>query len=105
MSVRAKFQCNSINKSPDNSSAVVNLMAVTTGSTENEAWSKYTPAVNCRWLSLTLQHSNSLSREKNTSSTLIQRRSHYKAHLLVGLIMAQVSTLFVTEMYYVTSEG
>ncbi|QMR77927.1 hypothetical protein [Enterobacter sp. RHBSTW-00175] len=44
MTVRAKFQCNSINKSPDNSSAVVNLMAITTGSTENEAWSKYTPS-------------------------------------------------------------
>lgn len=44
MTVRAKFQCNSINKSPDNSSAVVNLMAVTTGSTENESWSKYTPS-------------------------------------------------------------
>lgn len=43
MTVRAKFQCSSINKSPDNSSAVVNLMAVTTGSTENESWSKYTP--------------------------------------------------------------
>ncbi|EPU6896136.1 hypothetical protein ACLZTU_23450 [Raoultella ornithinolytica] len=44
MSVRAKFQCNSINKSPDNTSAVVNLIAVTTGSTENESWSKYTPS-------------------------------------------------------------
>ncbi|VFS73957.1 Uncharacterised protein [Raoultella terrigena] len=44
MSVRAKFQCNSINKSPDNSSAVVHLIAVTTGSTENETWSKYTPS-------------------------------------------------------------
>lgn len=36
MTVRAKFQCNSINKSPDNSTAVVHLIAVTTGSTENE---------------------------------------------------------------------
>lgn len=44
MSVRAKFQCNSISKSPDNSTAVVNLMAVTTGSVENESWSKYTPS-------------------------------------------------------------
>lgn len=44
MSVRAKFQCNSINKSPDNSTAVVHLIAVTTGSTENETWSKYTPS-------------------------------------------------------------
>lgn len=44
MSVRAKFQCNSINKSPDNTTAVVHLMAVTTGSTENESWSKYTPS-------------------------------------------------------------
>lgn len=44
MSVRAKFQCNSINKSPDDSTAVVHLMAVTTGSAENEAWSKYTPS-------------------------------------------------------------
>ncbi|EPF0939421.1 hypothetical protein ACSQJH_002920 [Klebsiella michiganensis] len=43
MTVRAKFQCNSINKSPDNSTAVVNMMAVTTGSAENETWSKYTP--------------------------------------------------------------
>lgn len=44
MAVRAKFQCNSINKSADNSSAVVNMMAVTTGSAENESWSKYTPS-------------------------------------------------------------
>ncbi|HDH1557710.1 TPA: hypothetical protein PIU59_002999 [Klebsiella quasipneumoniae subsp. similipneumoniae] len=44
MSVRAKFQCNSINKSLDNTSAVVNLMAITTGSAENETWSKYTPS-------------------------------------------------------------
>ncbi|WP_404653372.1 hypothetical protein [Raoultella terrigena] len=44
MTVRAKFQCNSINKSPDNSTAVVNMMAVTTGSAENETWSKYTPS-------------------------------------------------------------
>lgn len=44
MSVRAKFQCNSINKSSDNSTAVVHLIAVTTGSAENESWSKYTPS-------------------------------------------------------------
>lgn len=44
MTVRAKFQCNSINKSPDNSTAVVNMMAVTTDSAENETWSKYTPS-------------------------------------------------------------
>ncbi|MEH1300974.1 hypothetical protein V7I42_08210 [Raoultella ornithinolytica] len=44
MSVRAKIQCNSIQKSPDNTSAVVNLSAVTTGSADNETWSKYTPS-------------------------------------------------------------
>lgn len=44
MTVRAKFQCNSIQKSQDNSTAVVHLIAVTTGSTENESWSKYTPS-------------------------------------------------------------
>ncbi|MCF6688993.1 hypothetical protein [Raoultella terrigena] len=44
MTVRAKFQCNSIQKSQDNSTAVVHLMAVTTGSVENESWSKYTPS-------------------------------------------------------------
>ena len=44
MTVRAKFQCNSIQKSPDNSTAVVHLMAVTSGSLENETWSKYTPS-------------------------------------------------------------
>ncbi|XOD90345.1 hypothetical protein ACLAIB_17205 [Klebsiella variicola] len=44
MSVRAKFQCNSINKSSDNSTAVVHLIAVTTGSAENESWPKYTPS-------------------------------------------------------------
>ncbi|HBS7006725.1 TPA: hypothetical protein MAO28_004716 [Klebsiella pneumoniae] len=44
MSVRAKFQCNSINQSPDNSTAVVHFIAVTTGSMENETWSKYTPS-------------------------------------------------------------
>lgn len=44
MTVRAKFKCNSIQKSQDNSSAVVNMMAVTTGSAENESWSKYTPS-------------------------------------------------------------
>lgn len=44
MTVRAKFSCISIQKSPDNSAAVVNLGAVTTGSAENESWSKYTPS-------------------------------------------------------------
>ncbi|HCA7993790.1 TPA: hypothetical protein MX476_000301 [Klebsiella variicola] len=44
MTVRAKFQCNSIQKSQDNSTAVVHLIVVTTGSTENESWSKYTPS-------------------------------------------------------------
>lgn len=44
MTVRAKFQCNSIQKSQDKSTAVVHLIAVTTGSTENETWSKYTPS-------------------------------------------------------------
>ncbi|HBR1944564.1 TPA: hypothetical protein MAO59_005222 [Klebsiella pneumoniae] len=44
MSVRAKFQCNSINKASDNFTAVVHLIAVTTGSAENESWSKYTPS-------------------------------------------------------------
>lgn len=44
MSVRAKFQCNSIQKSSDNTTAAVHLMAVTTGSAENEGWSKYTPS-------------------------------------------------------------
>lgn len=44
MTVRAKFSCISIQKSPDNSTAVVNLSAVTTGSAENESWSKYTPS-------------------------------------------------------------
>jgi hypothetical protein len=44
MTVRAKFSCISIQKSPDNSTAVLNLSAVTTGSVENESWSKYTPS-------------------------------------------------------------
>lgn len=44
MTLRAKFQCSSINKSPDDSSAVVHLSAVTTGSADNETWSKYTPS-------------------------------------------------------------
>ena len=44
MTVRAKFQCHNIQKSPDNSTATINLLAVTTGSTENESWSKYTPS-------------------------------------------------------------
>ncbi|AST70092.1 hypothetical protein BFG07_16310 [Kosakonia cowanii] len=44
MAVRAKFKCVSLQKSPDNSSAVVTLGAVTTGSKENESWSKYTPS-------------------------------------------------------------
>ncbi len=44
MIVRAKFQCNSIQKSQDNSTAVAHLIAVTAGSTENESWSKYTPS-------------------------------------------------------------
>ena len=44
MTVRAKFQCNSIQKSQDNATAVVHLIAVTTGSAENETWSKYTPS-------------------------------------------------------------
>ncbi|MEB7925463.1 hypothetical protein NGJ69_17240 [Atlantibacter hermannii] len=44
MTVRAKFHCTSIQKSPDHSSAVVTLGAVTTGSVENESWSKYTPS-------------------------------------------------------------
>lgn len=44
MTVRAKFSCISIHKSLDNPSAVVNLSAVTTSSTENETWSKYTPS-------------------------------------------------------------
>ncbi|CAH5903224.1 hypothetical protein AI2903V1_3348 [Klebsiella pneumoniae] len=39
MTVRAKFSCISIHKSLDNHSAVVNLSAVTTSSTEN-----YTPS-------------------------------------------------------------
>ena len=43
MTVRAKFKCDSIQKSQDYSSAVVNMMAVTTGSAENEGWSNYTP--------------------------------------------------------------
>lgn len=44
MTVCAKFHCTSIQKSPDHSSAVVTLGAVTTGNTENESWSKYTPS-------------------------------------------------------------
>lgn len=44
MSVRAEFHCNAINKSPDNSTAVAHLIVVTTGSAENESWSKYTPS-------------------------------------------------------------
>ncbi|ELX8334970.1 MULTISPECIES: hypothetical protein [Klebsiella] len=43
MSVRAMFQCNSIQKSPDKTSAIVNLSAIMTGSADNETWSKYTP--------------------------------------------------------------
>jgi hypothetical protein len=44
MSIRAKFQCHSIQKSEDGSACLVRLSAVTTGSAENEQWSKYTPA-------------------------------------------------------------
>lgn len=44
MTVRAKFQCSNITKSPDSSTTVVNLTAVTTGSDENKTWSKYTPS-------------------------------------------------------------
>lgn len=44
MTVSAKFKCVSVQKSPDQTSAVVTLRAVTTGSVENESWSKYTPS-------------------------------------------------------------
>lgn len=43
MTIRAKFQCHYIHKSDDGLSRTVNLNAVTTGSPENEEWSKYTP--------------------------------------------------------------
>ncbi len=42
MSVRAKFRCHFIQESSDGASRTVNLSAVTSGSTENESWSKYT---------------------------------------------------------------
>ncbi|HCI6153410.1 TPA: hypothetical protein NPN91_004243 [Klebsiella variicola subsp. variicola] len=31
-------------KSPDNTSAIVNLSAIMTGSADNETWSKYNPS-------------------------------------------------------------
>lgn len=43
MTIRAKFHCHYIHKSDDGLSRTVNLNAVTTGSLENEEWSKYTP--------------------------------------------------------------
>lgn len=44
MSIRAKFHCHMIRKSEDGSACLVRLSAVTTGSAENEQWSKYTPS-------------------------------------------------------------
>ncbi|URL13310.1 hypothetical protein [Pantoea ananatis] len=43
MTIRAKFRCHSIQKAEDGSYCSVRLSAVTTGSVENEEWSKYTP--------------------------------------------------------------
>lgn len=43
MSIRAKFRCHFIQKADDDSHRTVHLSAVTSGSTENEEWSKYTP--------------------------------------------------------------
>lgn len=43
MTVRAKFRCHFIQESSDGASRTVNLSAVTSGSTENESWSKCTP--------------------------------------------------------------
>lgn len=43
MTIRAKFRCHSLQKAEDGASCFVRLSAVTTGSVENEEWSKYTP--------------------------------------------------------------
>ncbi|QHP55023.1 hypothetical protein EH203_14950 [Pectobacterium carotovorum subsp. carotovorum] len=43
MTVRAKFSCHFIQKADDDSYRVVHMGAVTSGSEENQAWSKLTP--------------------------------------------------------------
>jgi len=44
MTVRAKFRCNTVQKSPDETSFTVNLSPVISGSIENQQWSKWTPS-------------------------------------------------------------
>ncbi len=43
MIVKAKFRCHFIQKADDASSRTIHMSAVTSGSHENEAWSKFTP--------------------------------------------------------------
>jgi hypothetical protein len=43
MTVRAKFNCLSIQKADDDSYRVVNMTPVTADTPENKTWSKYTP--------------------------------------------------------------
>jgi len=43
MTVKAKFRCHFIQKADDDSSRTIHRSAVTSGSHENEAWSKLTP--------------------------------------------------------------
>ncbi|MFD3231632.1 type 2 periplasmic-binding domain-containing protein [Rahnella aceris] len=43
MTVKAKFRCHFIQKADDDSSRTIHMSAVTSGSHENETWSKLTP--------------------------------------------------------------
>ena len=43
MTLKAKFRCYFIQKADDDSSRTIHMSAVTSGSHENEAWSKLTP--------------------------------------------------------------